>query len=187
MVVVRTACMARMSVHARQSACREEEKAREEAAVKELEELIATRMQRLAELVDEVARREGIETRTTSRLSSVRPAPSSLTQRLLGRRRRRGRRGGGESSTSLGSKSAAPFGSLLRGSRVVAGCCLRSTVDFWETTLLVYSRIQLYLVRQWTQAWLFSRTPARRTSDPDPEVDSSLCRRLLEEFHTFSS
>ena len=37
----------------------EEEQAREEAEVQELEQVVAQRMQRLAELVDEVARRDG--------------------------------------------------------------------------------------------------------------------------------
>ena len=122
----------------------EEEKAREEAVVKELEEKMAKMVQRLAEKVQEVARVTSTTPRPTSRTSSVRPAPSSAAPRCSGRRRRgrRGRRGGGggETGTGLGSWSAAPHDASSILSSVVcvsvSGCCLRCTfVVFWGRRL----------------------------------------------------
>ena len=99
----------------------------------------------------------GIASRSTTRLSSVRPAPSSLTPRLSGRRRRRGRRGG-ETGTGLGSWSAAPHDVSSILSDVVRSSVLgvaRGVLWISGRRLLVYSRVQLGLVRQWTHVWRF--------------------------------
>ena len=86
----------------------EEEKAREEAEVKELEKKVDRTMEQLAEKVREVARRDGF--RLSLDLSDLERTACAFVahSEVSGRRRRRGRRGGGESGTGLGSWSAAP-------------------------------------------------------------------------------
>ena len=121
---------------------------REEAEVQELEEMVAKRMQRLAELVDEVARRDGY--RLSPNLSALeRTACALITHPEALRKKKEKREEEEENQVPVWVPGQLLLVTPLRGSRVgvwvlpeeYCGCL---GDDFWFS-----SRIQLRLVRQW--------------------------------------